>query len=94
MVGRLKDDGSLNNHNILRLKDIIGSRGKVTAEVEYNNVEAELMGRKATGLAHLIKHVITVSRIHTGLGAVAGGRRRTARWTACTSAGTTWGRRT
>ena len=75
IVSRYKEDGALNDHHILRLKDIIGSRGKVTAEVEYRDTRAELIGRPHTGLALLVKHVINVSRVHTGFGACAIARR-------------------
>jgi putative acyl-CoA dehydrogenase len=75
LVSRFKDDGTLNNHHILRTKDIIGTRGKVTTEIEYRNVEAELLGRTTVGFAYLMRHVINTSRIHVGLGAIAGARR-------------------
>ena len=75
LVSRFKDNGELNDHHILRLKDIIGSRGKATAEVEYRDTEAELLGRPHTGLALLIKNVINVSRVHVGLAASAMARR-------------------
>jgi len=35
LVSRWKEDGTLNGHHILRKKDIIGSRGKLTVEVIY-----------------------------------------------------------
>ena len=75
IVPRYKDDKTLNDHHILRLKNIIGSRGKATAEVEYRNTEAELLGRPHTGLALLIRHVINVSRVHAALAASAMARR-------------------
>lgn len=75
LVPRIKDDGSLNGYRLLRKKDIIGSRGKVTAEVVYEEVEAEALGRPAHGIANLIKYVITISRIHVGFGAAGNARR-------------------
>jgi putative acyl-CoA dehydrogenase len=75
LVSRWKEDGTLNNHHILRKKDIIGSRGKVTAEVIYDGVEAEELGRTAHGLANMIRYIIKTSRIHVGIGAAGNARR-------------------
>lgn len=75
LVPRFRDDGRLNNHHILRKKDIIGSRGKVTVEIVYDEVEAEELGRPGHGLANLIRYVIKTSRIHVGLGACGNSRR-------------------
>ncbi len=75
LVSRYKEDGSLNGHKLIRKKDIIGSRGKLTAEVIYEEVEAEELGRISHGLANLIKYVITISRVHVGIGAVGNARR-------------------
>jgi len=75
LVSRFKEDGSLNGHRLLRKKDIIGSRGKLTAEAIYEDVEAEELGRPAHGLANLIKYVISISRLHVGIGACGNARR-------------------
>ncbi|MCX7997832.1 MAG: acyl-CoA dehydrogenase family protein [Leptospiraceae bacterium] len=75
LVSRYKSDGSLNGHKLIRKKDIIGSRGKLTAEVIYEDVEAEELGRISHGLANLIKYVISISRIHVGIGATGNARR-------------------
>ncbi len=75
LVSRYKENGELNGHHLLRKKDIIGSRGKVTAEVIYEDLEAEELGRPSHGLANLIKYIITISRIHVGIGASSGARR-------------------
>lgn len=75
LVPRFKEDGSLNNHHIIRKKDIIGSRGKVTAEVIYDGVEAEELGRPSHGLANMLKYIIKTSRIHVGIGACGNARR-------------------
>ena len=69
LVPRIKDNGEINGCYLLRKKDIIGSRGKVTAEAVYENLEAEELGRPAHGIANLIKYVIKTSRMHVGLGA-------------------------
>lgn len=75
VVSRLKDDGSLNGCRLIRKKDIIGSKGKITVESIYEDLEAEELGRPAHGLANLIKYVINTSRIHVSAGAVGHGRR-------------------
>ena len=75
LVPRLKDNGELNGCYILRKKDIIGSRGKITVETVYQNLEAEELGRVSHGLANLIKYIIKTSRIHLSLAALGIGRR-------------------
>lgn len=75
LVSRYKEDGSLNEHHIIRKKDIIGSRGKLTAEIIYDGVEAEELGRPSHGIANLIRTIIKASRIHVGLGACGNSRR-------------------
>ncbi|MDV6235454.1 acyl-CoA dehydrogenase family protein [Leptospira ellisii] len=75
LVPRIKDDGTLNGHHILRKKDIIGSRGKLTVEIVYDGVEAEALGRPAHGIANLIKYVIGISRLHVSLAASGISRR-------------------
>jgi alkylation response protein AidB-like acyl-CoA dehydrogenase len=75
LVPRIKENGELNGHHILRKKDIIGSRGKVTVEIIYDDVEAEEFGRPGHGIVNLIKYIIKISRIHVGLGACGNARR-------------------
>ncbi len=75
LVPRFKENGSLNGHHILRKKDIIGSRGKLTVEIIYDQTEAEEFGRPSHGLVNLIKYIIKISRIHVGLGACGNSRR-------------------
>lgn len=75
LVPRIKDDGRLNGHHILRKKDIIGSKGKLTVEIVYEDVEAEALGRPAHGIANLIRYVIRTSRVHVGLAAAGMSRR-------------------
>ena len=75
LVPRIKRDGTLNGCRILRKKDIIGSRGKITVEVVYDELEAETLGRPAHGLANLIKYVINTSRVHVSVAACGMSRR-------------------
>ncbi|TGK20791.1 acyl-CoA dehydrogenase [Leptospira fluminis] len=75
LVPRIKDNGDLNGHHILRKKDIIGSKGKLTVEVVYEDVEAEALGRPAHGIANLIRYVIRTSRVHVAVAAAGMSRR-------------------
>jgi len=75
LVPRVKENGDLNGHHILRKKDIIGSKGKLTVEIIYDDVEAEEFGRPSHGLVNLIRYIIKISRIHVGLGACGNARR-------------------
>lgn len=71
LVPRRLPDGTLNECHTLRLKDLSGTRGKATAEVEYRGAHAELIGRPSQGLSLLLSTVLKVSRIHVagaGLG--------------------------
>jgi alkylation response protein AidB-like acyl-CoA dehydrogenase len=76
LVGRLRRDGSLNGCRLLRKKDIIGSKGKITVESVYEDCEATALGRPAHGLANLIRYILKTSRLHVicgGLGHIARG---------------------
>ncbi|EQA44107.1 acyl-CoA dehydrogenase, C-terminal domain protein [Leptospira broomii serovar Hurstbridge str. 5399] len=75
LVPRIKDNGELNGHHILRKKDIIGSKGKLTVEIVYEDVEAETLGRPAHGIANLIRYVIRTSRVHVSIAAAGMSRR-------------------
>lgn len=75
LVPRIKENGELNGHHILRKKDIIGSRGKITVEIIYDRVEAEEFGRPGHGLVNLIRYIIKTSRLHVGLGSCGNARR-------------------
>jgi len=75
IVSRTREDGTLNGCKLLRKKDIIGSRGKITVEAVYEDMEAEELGRTSHGLVNLIKYVINTSRLHVSAGAVGHGRR-------------------
>ena len=65
LMPRRRPDGSLNDCHILRLKDLSGTRGKATAEVEYSGAYAELIGRPAHGMSLLLR-VLRTSRLHVG----------------------------
>lgn len=75
LVPRHLPDGTLNDCHILRLKDLSGTRGKATAEIEYKEAYAEIIGRPLQGLAILLGTVLKASRIHVAA-ASAGFMRR------------------
>ena len=64
LVPRRKPDGSLNDVHILRLKDLSGTKGKATAELEYKGAYAEIIGRPIHGMSLLLR-VLKTSRVHT-----------------------------
>jgi alkylation response protein AidB-like acyl-CoA dehydrogenase len=66
LVPRRRPDGSLNECHLLRLKDLSGTRGKATAEIEYRGAYAEAVGRPSHGLAILLGTVLKTSRLHVG----------------------------
>ncbi|NNN06599.1 MAG: acyl-CoA dehydrogenase [Elusimicrobia bacterium] len=57
-------DGRLNGHRVLRKKEIGGTRGKATVEVEYTAARAELIGKPREGLVLLVDEILSVSRLH------------------------------
>jgi putative acyl-CoA dehydrogenase len=64
LMPRHRPDGSLNSCHIQRLKNLSGTRGKATAEIEFKDAYAELLGRTSQGLALLLGTVLRASRIH------------------------------
>lgn len=70
LVRRRRHDGLLNGHKLLRLKQIGGTRGKATAEVEYDGARAEMVGKPREGLAILVQDVLSVSRRHVAAAAL------------------------
>ncbi|MBI4249466.1 MAG: acyl-CoA dehydrogenase family protein [Elusimicrobia bacterium] len=74
LASRWRAAGKLNGHHILRVKDIIGTRGKATCEIEYRDLEAEPIGRPSHGLA-LLNRVLKVSRIGVAAAGIGAMRR-------------------
>lgn len=70
LARRRKDDGTLNGHRLLRLKQIGGTKGKATAEVEYLGCRAEMVGKPREGLAILVSDILSVSRRHVAAAAL------------------------
>ncbi|MEK7858773.1 MAG: acyl-CoA dehydrogenase family protein [Elusimicrobiota bacterium] len=63
------EDGKLNGHHLDKLKEICGTKGKGTAEIEYKDVRAELIGRGSQGMV-LLSRLLGVSRIHVAAAAL------------------------
>lgn len=82
LVNRYRSDGTLNGCHLIRKKEIMGSRGKLTCEAIYEDCEAEALGRPAHGLVNLIKYVINTSRLHVAVAALGMMRRALAEATA------------
>jgi alkylation response protein AidB-like acyl-CoA dehydrogenase len=70
LVLRRRADGALNGHRILRKKEIGGTRGKATVEVEYDGARAEMIGKPREGLAILVEDILSVSRLHVAAAAL------------------------
>jgi putative acyl-CoA dehydrogenase len=75
LVLRRGADGRLNGHKLLRLKQIGGTRGKATAEVEYAGARAQMIGKPREGLAILVSEILSVSRLHVAAAALGFGSR-------------------
>lgn len=65
-----KTDGTLNNIEILRLKNKLGTKALPTAELKLNGTTAKRIGKSGKGIKN-ISHLINVTRIHNSLCAVA-----------------------
>jgi putative acyl-CoA dehydrogenase len=75
LVLRRRADGALNGHKLLRKKEIGGTRGKATVEVEYTGARAELIGKPREGLAILVNEILSVSRMGVAGAALGFGSR-------------------
>jgi putative acyl-CoA dehydrogenase len=54
---RILDDGTVNSIHILRLKDKLGNRSNASAEMEFDNALAYMVGEEARGVATIIEMV-------------------------------------
>ncbi|NWH75069.1 ACD11 dehydrogenase, partial [Piaya cayana] len=68
------EEGKLNNIQVQRLKDKLGTRQMATAELWLNGAEAELISAEGRGVAS-ISNMLNITRIHNIIGAVAYMRR-------------------
>lgn len=93
LVPKLLPNGERNSYYLIRKKEIIGSKGKLTAESIYDGTYAEELGKPVHGLANLIKYVINISRIHVGVAAAGMSRRSIMESMVYTTKRTAYGRR-
>ncbi|NWS76068.1 ACD11 dehydrogenase, partial [Crotophaga sulcirostris] len=68
------EEGKLNNIQVQRLKDKLGTRQMATAELWLNGAKAELISAEGRGVAS-ISNMLNITRIHNVIGAVASMRR-------------------
>ncbi|NWT74524.1 ACD11 dehydrogenase, partial [Prunella himalayana] len=72
---RVRDEeGKLNNIQVQRLKDKLGTRQMATAELWLQGARAELISAEGRGVA-AISNMLNITRIHNVIGAVASMRR-------------------
>ncbi|KFP80066.1 hypothetical protein N310_03714, partial [Acanthisitta chloris] len=72
---RVRDEeGKLNNIQVQRLKDKLGTRQMATAELWLHGAKAELISAEGRGVAS-ISNMLNITRIHNVIGAVASMRR-------------------
>jgi putative acyl-CoA dehydrogenase len=66
-VPRISADGARNRIHLMRLKDKLGNRSNASAEIEYHDAYAVLVGEEARGIATIVEMVH-----HTRLDTMAG----------------------
>merc|ERR1719474_1035819 len=71
---KTRSDGSLNNIQVMKMKNKLGTRQLPTAELLLDGCEAQLMGVEGRGIA-CISNMLTVTRIHNSASAVAAMRK-------------------
>ena len=70
------DSGRLNNIQVYKLKNKLGTRQLPTAELLLHGTEARLVGEEGRGIA-AISNMLTVTRIHNSVSAAAAMRKIT-----------------
>ena len=65
----------INNLSIRRLKDKLGTQSLPTAEIDFQNSKAHLIGKAEEGFHHLMDYVLNTSRVHNAAGSLACARR-------------------
>lgn len=68
--------GALNNIEIIRLKNKLGTKQLPTAELVLNGTEAQLVGKPGQGIK-VISHMLNITRLHNSIAAVSGLRKMT-----------------
>ncbi|QQS45762.1 MAG: acyl-CoA dehydrogenase family protein [Acidobacteriota bacterium] len=75
LVPRRLDDGSPNGLHIRRLKDKLGTKSLATAEVDFRDAVACLVGEPGRGFLQAMEYVINTSRLYNAVGSAAAARR-------------------
>ncbi|MFC1610453.1 acyl-CoA dehydrogenase family protein [Myxococcota bacterium] len=75
LMPRRLDDGTLNNFEIRRLKDKIGTRTLPTAELDFDEALAWAVGPVEEGFRNVMNYVINTSRIFNAVGCAGMSRR-------------------
>ena len=73
LLPRVRPDGTLNGMRLQRLKDKLGNRSNASAEVEYDQAEAWLVGEEGRGVRTIIE-MVNVTRLDCVLGTATGMR--------------------
>jgi len=68
-VPRVLPDGQLNKIYFRRLKDKLGTQSLPTAEIDFNNATAWVIGEPEEGFKSLMNYVINTSRVHNAANA-------------------------
>jgi putative acyl-CoA dehydrogenase len=70
LVPRMRDDGTPNGLHFQRLKDKLGNRSNASSEVEFDGIEAEMVGEAGKGV-RTIMDMVTLTRLDCALGTSA-----------------------
>jgi putative acyl-CoA dehydrogenase len=73
LLPRVQPDGSLNGMRLQRLKDKLGNRSNASAEVEYDEALAWLVGEEGQGVRTIIE-MVNMTRLDCVLGTATGMR--------------------
>src|SRR6202453_4488726 len=73
LLPRVKPDGTRNGMRLQRLKDKLGNRSNASAEVEYDEALAWLVGEEGRGIRTIIE-MVNMTRLDCVLGAATGMR--------------------
>ena len=57
LLPRFKSDGTINAFHIQRLKDKLGNRSNASAEVEFHQADARIIGEEGRGIANIMEMV-------------------------------------
>ncbi len=69
LVPRIKPDGGRNAFHIMRLKDKLGNKSNASAEIEYHNTFAQMIGEEGRGVATIIE-MVHHTRLDTMVGSL------------------------